>query len=69
MIAVKFTASGANSLLGGFSAGDIARVEDALARHLVDEIGVAKYLDAAPAVPAAGQPQKPAAKARRKAKE
>ncbi len=42
---IKFTAQGANSLIGGFSSGDIMRVDDALAEHLVKEALVAKYIE------------------------
>jgi len=44
MILIRFTAQGANSLIGGFSNGDVARVDPALAKHLVEEAGVAKYV-------------------------
>ena len=63
---IKFTAQGANSVLGGFQSGDIARVSDAFAAHLVNEARVAVYLDAAPA---AADPAKPPKTPRRKAKE
>ena len=67
---IKFKASGANSVLGGFSSGDIARVDDAFAAHLVNEARVAVYLDAAPApAPAAVNPEKPPKTTRRKPKE
>lgn len=49
---IKFTAQGANSVLGGFQSGDIARVDDAFADHLVNEARVAVYLDGAPPPPA-----------------
>lgn len=66
MIQIKFKASGANSMLGGFASGDIARVGEALARHLVEEARVAEYL----IVPAAAvNAEKPAKTTRRKAKE
>ena len=41
------TASGANSTLGGFMQGDVARVDPAIAKHLVEEAKVAVYVDAA----------------------
>ena len=41
---IKFIAQGANSLVGGFIAGDILRCGEAIAAHLV-ECGVAVYLD------------------------
>lgn len=60
---IKFTAQGANSVLGGFQSGDIARVSDAFAAHLVNEARVAVYLDAAPA---AVDPAKPSKTQRRR---
>ena len=67
---IKFTASGANSVLGGFQSGDIARVGDAFAAHLVNEARVAVYLDAAPAATAGPvNGEKPPKTLRRKAKE
>ena len=63
---IKFTAQGANSVLGGFQSGDIARVSDAFAAHLVNEARVAVYLDGAPP-PAAVDPEKPPKTPRRKA--
>lgn len=44
MIQIKFTASGANSMIGSFARGDIARLSDTFARHLVEEARVAEYL-------------------------
>lgn len=46
---IRFTKHGANSLFGGFAAGDMARVSDSLAQHFV-EIDVAAYVEA-PAAP------------------
>ncbi len=40
---IKFIVSGANSVYGGFSAGDVMRCGEEMARHLVDA-GVAVYL-------------------------
>jgi hypothetical protein len=48
MMKIKFTAQGANSMFGGFSSGDVANLSDALARHLVEEAKVAKYIDVPP---------------------
>ena len=63
MIKIKFTAQGSNALVGGFSHSTEARVDEALADHLVHEAKVAVYVDAAPAVkPAAKAVRKPAAK-------
>lgn len=65
---IKFTASGANSALGGFLPGDTARVDDAFAAHLVKEARVAVYLDAPPAPAAVDAPKLPKT-TRRKPKE
>ena len=46
MVQIRFIRQGANSLIGGFSSGDLARVSDALARHLVEEARVAEYAQA-----------------------
>lgn len=52
MVQIKFTASGANTLIGGFASGDTLRCGEALAKHLVEEMKCAKYMDApAPAAP------------------
>ena len=64
MIQIRFKAQGSNSLIGGFSSGDVARVGDALAKHLVEDARVAEYV----AAPAAKQ-EEVAAPARRKRKE
>ncbi len=53
MVKIKFTAQGANSMIGGFSTGDVATVGEAMAKHLVEEAGVARYMEA-------GEPRKPA---------
>lgn len=44
MIQIRFIAQGSNSLIGGFSSGDMARVGESLARHLVEEARVAEYV-------------------------
>lgn len=44
MIQIRFIAQGSNSLIGGFSSGDLARVGESLARHLVEEARVAEYV-------------------------
>ncbi len=41
---IKFIASGANSIYGGFVAGDVLRCSLELANHFV-EIGVAKFVE------------------------
>ena len=66
MVKIKFRTSGANSMLGGFASGDIARVSEAFARHLVEEARVSEYLGAPAATVNAA---KPAKTTRRKAKE
>jgi hypothetical protein len=67
MSRIRFIAQGSNSLVGGFSHGDLLMCSDALAAHLVNEAGVAEYVKAqqpteaeapAPApAPAADEPQ------------
>lgn len=42
-VQIRFTANGANSLIGGFVFGGIARVDAEFARHLVEEAKVAEY--------------------------
>ena len=44
---IKFIKSGANSAIGGFAPGDIARVDAEFAKHLV-ETEVAIYAEAKP---------------------
>lgn len=41
---IEFTKGGSNTILGNFAPGDVSRCSDALARHLVEEVGVAKYV-------------------------
>lgn len=48
MIQIRFKVQGSNSLIGGFSGGDLARVDDALAHHLVEEARVAEYIPPPP---------------------
>lgn len=52
MVQIKFKRFGANSAFGGFAPGDKMRCGEAMARHLVEEVGVAEYVQP-PAVPAA----------------
>jgi hypothetical protein len=54
MVKIKFTAQGANSIVGGFGPGDKASVSEAFARHLVEEARVAVY-DAAPSTSASAE--------------
>jgi phosphoribosylformylglycinamidine (FGAM) synthase-like amidotransferase family enzyme len=44
---IKFLVGGANSVCGGFVAGDILRCSTAFAKHLVEDVKCAKYMDAA----------------------
>jgi hypothetical protein len=60
MIQIRFKASGANSVIGGFSSGDLARVSEAFAKHLVEEACVAEYVKASEPV----KPAKPVRKAK-----
>ena len=46
MVQIRFIRQGANSLIGGFSSGDLARVSEVFARHLVEEAGVAEHVQA-----------------------
>ena len=41
---IKFIATGSNSAIGGFSYGDVAQCDDALADHLVNDARVAEYI-------------------------
>lgn len=50
-VRIKFIRHGANSATGGFSPGDYARVEEALAVHLINEAKVAVLADPAQAKP------------------
>lgn len=58
MVRIKFTAQGANSMIGGFSTGDVATVGEAIGKHLVEEARVARYIEA-------NEPSKPAATGRK----
>lgn len=66
MKAVKFTSFGSNSVVGGFGPGDVARVSDEFAAHLVDEAKVAKYADEQPQASAPAQAATKAAASPRK---
>lgn len=69
MVQIKFTKFGANSAFGGFAPGDTLRTSEALARHLVEEVGVAVYAQPkAPAVEVAPEVPAPAPTRGRKAK-
>lgn len=46
MVQIRFIRQGANSLIGGFSSGDLARVSNAFALHLVEVARVAEYVQA-----------------------
>lgn len=43
-VQIKFLVSGANSVYGGFSAGDTLRCPEAVAAHFVD-LGLAKIVE------------------------
>ena len=60
MVQVRFKTQGANSLLGGFSSGDVARVNAEFARHLVEEAKVADYVNPSAASQTATEEPKPA---------
>jgi hypothetical protein len=62
MVKIKFTAQGSNAMIGGFTTGDIANVGEAIAKHLVEEAQVAKYVSASEPV----KPKKPAKPAKAK---
>jgi hypothetical protein len=66
MVQIKFIALGANSAIGAFQPGDKLRCSEEMARHLVEESGVAERIQ--PASDAAASPvSAPAAEAERKA--
>lgn len=46
MVQIKFTTLGANSAVGSFGPGDLLRCNEALARHLVEEVKCAVYVAA-----------------------
>lgn len=41
---IKFTKLGCCSAIGNFEPGDVARIESAMAKHLVEEADVATYV-------------------------
>lgn len=57
---IKFIVGGANSLIGGFSAGDVLRCNLDLATHFV-ESGMAEYVEK-PVIEQEKQARKPKAK-------
>ncbi len=74
-VEIIFTSYGHCSALGNFAPKDSARVDAALARHLVEEAHCAKYADTGKnSVPSSSEPlakveaSKPARQARRKVK-
>lgn len=54
---IKFTKYGSTNVLGNFEPGTIARCDDAFAKHLVEELRVATYLDAPPVPPVVKAPE------------
>lgn len=61
LVEIKFTKNGCCSALGNFAPGDLARVPQDLADHLVNEAGCARYAAAAApaAAPAGAQATEP----------
>lgn len=45
MAKVRFVAFGSNTQFGSFAPGDVLTCSEALARHLVNEIGCARYVE------------------------
>jgi hypothetical protein len=45
MVKIKFIVGGANSAIGGFTAGDMLVCSEGLGKHFVDDIKCAKYID------------------------
>jgi hypothetical protein len=56
---IKFITGGANSAFGGFSAGDTLRCSEEMAKHLVEDLGCAIYMDAPGAKIAPSDPETP----------
>lgn len=56
---VKFITNGANSAFGGFTAGDTLRCSPEMAKHLVEEVKCARYMEATPVVAEAVAEDKP----------
>lgn len=52
LISIRFTKTGCCSAIGNFEPGDVARVSEGMARHLVDEAMVANYDRQSPVVSA-----------------
>jgi hypothetical protein len=63
-VQIKFIVSGANSAFGGFVAGDILRCSQAFAKHLVEEVKCAKYMEVQVVEPAKDEPAKRGRKAK-----
>ena len=57
-VQIKFTVGGANSVCGGFSAGDMLRCSAAMAKHLVEDAKCAEYA-ATPANPPEVEAKRP----------
>jgi hypothetical protein len=62
MKTIEFIAQGCSSVLGNFAAGDVARCEDALAAHLVNEAHAAVYRVEKSVAPAVDPPKPPETK-------
>jgi len=65
MVKIKFVVGGANSAIGGFSAGDILRCHESLAKHFVEDIKCAKYIEVKPQT----EDQKPMKRLKRERKD
>ena len=50
-VRIKFIRHGANSVVGGFGPGDYARVDEEMAKHLINGARVAVLADPAQAKP------------------
>ena len=46
---IRFTKFGSNTAFGSFQPGDVLRCDASMARHLVEQAGVAVYTEGAPA--------------------
>jgi len=65
-VQIKFTKTGANASFGGFSPGDIARVNQDLAKHFVEDAGVAVYIEKAVVKEDKAVDEKPIVKSKKK---
>ncbi|MDT7836464.1 hypothetical protein [Aquabacterium sp. OR-4] len=42
---IEFTTYGSSPIVGGFAPGDTARIDDEMARHFVEDVGCARFVD------------------------